>query len=137
MTPKAMNDPTDCPVCFFPFERGQRVTYLPCQLNRITELVASANIKQLPQRNASYIGSQVSRTLSNNSQCDTEIEGLITFQSKGGNLDKQHLFHYDCLYQWFEASKRCPICNLVVGNQFLKVQEMDVPPLARSIFKEF
>ena len=41
---KAMYDPTHCPACFLQFERGQIVTYLPCQLNRITALAASTTL---------------------------------------------------------------------------------------------
>lgn len=91
---KAMHDPTHCPVCFIQFERGQRVTYLPCQLNRVSELVNSqGSSRHLNARSQSYLGSQASKTQSCQSHNETEIEGLISYQSKDGNLDKQHLFH--------------------------------------------
>ena len=108
------NELSHCSICFLQYERGQAVTFLPCQLNRQT-LMVDADTSQPEDINVTP------------DQTDSELSVLtpkISLDSNPGQFDCSHVFHFECLEQWFKEQTRCPLCNLDYERHTLKMMQM-------------
>tara|TARA_B100001093_G_scaffold500131_1_gene550240 strand:+ start:4565 stop:5110 length:546 start_codon:yes stop_codon:yes gene_type:complete len=58
-------------------------------------------------------------------QCSICLENF-TNESNVINLDCNHLFHRDCIIQWFRRHSTCPVCRHSQNNEETQTTEMSV-----------
>lgn len=51
---------------------------------------------------------------------NSELDGFINL-GKDASFDIQHVFHQECLKEWFDSNTRCPICNFNTTSSALKM----------------
>lgn len=58
---------------------------------------------------------------------DSEVSMItpkLTLVSNPGQFDCSHVFHFECLEQWFKESTRCPLCNLDYAKNTMRMMSM-------------
>ena len=46
------------------------------------------------------------------------------------SLDTSHIFHLQCLFEWFRSNDRCHVCNLAITKEVTSQQTLDLLRLA-------
>ena len=152
---KPQDPPEHCAICFQSFERGQQVTFLPCQFNRLvanhtsnaTNNANSNNLESVftPNRPGSKLyGSLTSLkgTTDRFNRPDSEADFFIANQ-RNDKIDMSHFFHAECIVGWFNNQTHCPICNFWYGAKtarFLRQldpNESNYPPAIRPLVQAF
>ena len=66
-------------------------------------------------------------------------DGSFVDLSRDDHFDIQHVFHFNCLANWFKDNMRCPVCNLKICTNMLTrvLDDADLPLLSRIIVKEY
>ena len=76
---------------------------------------------------------------------ESEQEGLTPKMSlvSTAEFDFQHVFHYECLEQWFMENTTCPMCNLDYSKQTISMlrslegEGEQLSPQAQHIYDRF